>query len=167
MREGIAGNPVRAVLNRLLRGLVPQSDAPTSIRETDGGPVLPHLRVGAMAAEIISRFAEPTIRVQVRNWTVVISLSHDGRHYSAAVDDGRIVGLRCRYADCAREAAVLSAEAASFLPRDGAEVQRVVFRPLGDGWLLALRQSGNVAGDVLGVDLADVPARVRERRYGT
>ncbi len=158
---------MRTALNRLLRGCMPQPGPPTPVHEADAGPVLAFLRVGVSAGEIIGRFAEPIIRVQVRNWTVVISLSHEGRYYSAAVDDGRVVGLRCRYAGGAPDAAALSAEAARFLPLDGEEIQRVIFRQLPDGWLLALRQGGAGLGEALDVELSPEPARGRDRLFGS
>ncbi len=157
---------MRAVLNRMLRGCLPQNSVPAAASEADGGPALPYLRLGVMASDIIGRFAEPTIRVQVRNWTVVISLSHDGRLFSAAVDEGRIVGLRCRHAGGVPEAALLSAEAAGFLPLNGEEMQWVIYRALPDGWLLVLRQIGRVPGEALGVELAVEPASDRGRRCG-
>jgi hypothetical protein len=158
---------MRAALTRLLRGCLPQHAAAPVAHEVDTGPVLAYLWVGAPAAEIIRRFAEPTIRVQVRNWTVVISLSHEGRLYSAAVEGGRIVALRCQYTGGVPDGPFQSAEAARFLPRDGEEMHRVIFRTLGDGWLLALRQGERATGEALGVAILAEPEARRDadRRY--
>lgn len=161
---------MRAALSRLLRSYLPQHDAaPRATPGADGESVLPYLRVGAAAAELIGRFAEPTIRVQVHDWTVVIDVGDACRRYSAAVQAGRIAAVRCRYESGAPDHYFRSIEAQRFLPAGialpatGQPSGSVVYRMLPDGWLLALSED---EGATAALDATLCSAPPAERRTG-